>query len=111
MRVVRVAAAQLGPVARDESREHVVERMLALLHQAHSFGAQLVAYPELALTTFFPRWYFEEQEEIDAFFEREMPSSATKPLFDEAQRLDIGFSLGFAELVTGADGASHHYNS
>ena len=111
MRVVRVAAAQLGPVARDESREHVVERMLALLHQAHSFGAELVAYPELALTTFFPRWYFEEQEEIDAFFEREMPSSATKPLFDEAQRLGIGFSLGFAELVTGADGASHHYNS
>ena len=110
MRVLRVGAAQLGPVARDESREHVVERMLALLHEAHGFGAELVVYPELALTTFFPRWYFEDQADIDVFFEREMPSAATKPLFDEAQRLGIGFSLGYAELTEGASGV-HHYNA
>ena len=36
-----------------------------------------------------------------------MPSPATKPLFDEARGLGIGFSLGFAELTP--DG--HHYNS
>jgi len=35
------------------------------------------------------------------------PSPATKPLFDEAKALGIGFSLGFAELTP--DG--HHYNS
>jgi N-carbamoyl-D-amino-acid hydrolase len=110
MRNVRVAAAQMGPVARSEPREHVVERLLALLHRAHGFGAELVVYPELALTTFFPRWYFEDPAEVDAFFEREMPSAATKPLFDEAQRLGTGFSLGFAELAHEEDGA-HHYNS
>jgi predicted amidohydrolase len=105
--VLQIAAAQLGPIARTDTREEVVERLLALLREAHAHGAELVVYPELALTTFFPRWYFDGQDEIDAFFEREMPSAATKPLFDEAQRLGVGFSLGYAELTD--DG--HHYNS
>ena len=105
-RVVRVAAAQLGPIARDESREVVVARLIAMLHDAHDQGAQLVAYPELVLTTFFPRWYFENWDDVDAWFEREMPSAATKPLFDEAQRLGIGFTLGYAEIDAG-----HRYNT
>jgi predicted amidohydrolase len=106
-RTVHVAAAQMGPIARDESRDDVVDRLLALLRTAHERGAQLVVYPELALTTFFPRWYLDDADEIDAWFEREMPSAATKPLFDEAKRLGVGFCLGYAELTP--DG--HHYNS
>jgi hypothetical protein len=106
-RTVTVAAAQLGPIARDESREHVVARLLDLLRDAHSHGAELVVFPELALTTFFPRWYSEDQAEIDSWFETEMPSPATKPLFDTAAELGVGFCLGYAELTP--DG--HHYNS
>jgi hypothetical protein len=106
-RIVTVGAAQLGPVARAETREHVVERMLTLLHQAHDARCDVVAFPELALTTFFPRYYMEDRAEIDGWFESEMPSPATKPLFDEAKALGIGFCLGFAELTP--DG--HHYNS
>jgi predicted amidohydrolase len=106
-RVVTVAAGQLGPVARTDTRESVVDRLLVLLRQAAAAGCQLVVFPELALTSFFPRWYIEDQAEIDAWFETEMPGPATKPLFDEAQALHIGFSLGYAELTP--DG--HHYNS
>jgi hypothetical protein len=102
-----VGAAQLGPIGRTESRLRVVERLLALLHQAKERGAELVVFPELALTTFFPRWYFGDQKEIDAYFERDMPNEATAPLFAEAKRLGIGFSLGYAELTP--DG--HHYNT
>jgi N-carbamoyl-D-amino-acid hydrolase len=102
-----VAAAQLGPVARSESREEVVERLLQHLRRAAEEGSQLVVYPELALTTFFPRWFFESQSEIDAYFETSMPGPAIRPLFDEARRLRIGFSLGYAELTP--DG--HHYNT
>jgi predicted amidohydrolase len=105
--MLSVAAAQLGPIARDEPREHVVSRLLALLHEAYDGGAELVVYPELALTTFFPRWYSEDQAELDAWFEIEMPSPATKPLFDEARALGVGFCLGYAELTP--DG--HRYNS
>jgi N-carbamoyl-D-amino-acid hydrolase len=81
----------------------VVKRLLDLLHRAKSHGCDLLVFPELALTTFFPRWWMEDQSEIDAFFEREMPGPETRPLFDEARRLGIGFYLGYAELVAEGD--------
>ena len=99
-RVVTVGAAQLGPIQRADARPQVVKRLLDLLHQAKSHGCDLVVFPELALTTFCPRWWMEDQTEIDAYFEREMPGPETLPLFDEARRLGIGFYLGYAELVT-----------
>ena len=106
-RIVTVGAGQLGPIARDEPRDEVVARLLELLRQAKGHGCELVVFPELALTSFFPRWYIEDQAELDGFFEPEMPGPATKPLFDEAQSLGVGFSLGYAELTP--DG--HHYNT
>ena len=65
MRVVTVAAAQMGPIQKADTREAVVERMCNLMREAKGQGADLVAYPELALTTFFPRWLSEDQAEID----------------------------------------------
>ena len=99
-----VGAAQLGPIMRSERRSAVVDRLLRLLHQAHEHRVELLVYPELALTTFFPRWNLDRQDEIDSFFERAMPNDATRPLFEEAKKLGIGFSLGYAEL-TPDDGA------
>jgi len=98
-RPLTVGAAQLGPIQRADGRPQVVKRLLDLLHQAKAHGCDLVVFPELALTTFFPRWWMEDQAEIDAFFEREMPGPETSPLFEEAQRLGIGFCLGYAELA------------
>ncbi|MGI8664110.1 MAG: N-carbamoyl-D-amino-acid hydrolase [Acidimicrobiales bacterium] len=106
MREIVVAAAQMGPVGRHEPRADVVERLLALLHRAHGRDAQLVVFPELALTTFFPRWDM-KGDELDSFYETEMPGTDTKPLFDEAANLGVGFALGFAELTP--DG--HRYNT
>src|SRR6185503_3351677 len=97
-RIITVGAAQLGPIQRADGRARVVARMLELLRQAAEHKCNLVVFPELALTTFFPRWWMTDQEEIDGFFEREMPSNETAPLFSEAQRLGVGFSLGFAEI-------------
>ena len=84
--------------------------MIELMREAKALGAQLVVFPELALTTFFPRWYMEDQDEIDAFFETEMPSEETLPLFQESAKLEIGFYLGYAELVE-EGGQTHHYNT
>jgi predicted amidohydrolase len=109
-RLITVGAAQLGPIARQDSRGLVVKRLLDLLGQAQGRGCDLVVFPELALTTFFPRWWMAEQAEIDAFFEREMPGPETRPLFDEAARLGIAFCLGYAELVR-AGGALRRYNT
>ena len=118
-REVVVGAAQLGPIARDEPRGQVVERLLALLRRAGELGCDLVVYPELALTTFFPRWYLDDggpggraaiggdTTELDSYFETEMPGPETKRLFDEAKHLGVGFCLGYAELTP--DG--HRYNT
>jgi predicted amidohydrolase len=108
-RWLRVAAAQLGPIARHEPRGEVVDRLLLLLRQAASANAELVVYPELALTTFFPRWFVEGEDDLDldSFYETEMPGPETKRLFDEAKSLGIGFCLGYAELTP--DG--HRYNT
>jgi len=104
-RRLRLAAAQLGPIQRDDSKEAVVARLIGLLREAHAGGARLVVFPELALTTFFPRYWMDDPAEIDRYYEAAMPSPATQPLFDEAARLGVGFQLGYAELVQ--DGTVH----
>jgi len=93
------AAAQLGPIAKDEPRASAVARMIVMMREARERGATLVVFPELALTTFFPRWFMEDEADIDRWFETEMPSRETQPLFDEAVRLGIGFHLGYAEIT------------
>jgi predicted amidohydrolase len=106
-REVVVAAAQMGPVAKADARADVVERLIALLRAAHHRGAELVVFPELALTTFFPRWAIDDVVELDGYFETHMPGPATQPLFDEAKRLGVGFQLGYAEVTP--DG--HRFNT
>ena len=98
-RLLNVAAAQLGPVQRKDDRKSVVSRLLELLREAHSKKVELVVFPELALTTFFPRWFVDDITQADHWYETEMPSAITKPLFDEAKKLNIGFCLGYAELT------------
>jgi predicted amidohydrolase len=109
-RLLTVGAAQLGPIARNDSRKAVVTRLLDLMRRAHAMNCDLVVYPELALTSFFPRWWMEDQEEIDSFFEHEMPSPETMPLFEEAKRCRMGFYLGFAERTV-EDQKVRYYNA
>ena len=92
-----LAAAQLGPIQRAEGREVAVGRMVRLMERAHRRGAEAVVFPELALTTFFPRWYQEDVAAADRWFETALPSPATAPLFAAAGRLGLGFHLGYAE--------------
>jgi N-carbamoyl-D-amino-acid hydrolase len=107
MRMIKVAAAQLGPIQKAETRQAVVARMRALLQQASAQGCDLIVYPELALTTFFPRWYFADRADADIWFEREMPSPATRPLFDAAKAAGMAMSFGYAELTP----EGRHFNT
>lgn len=109
-RLITVGAAQFGPVQRAESKAQVVRRLITLLQEAHGRGCDLVVFTEVALTAFFPHWYMTDPAELDAYFEQEMPSPATQPLFDEARRLGIGFHLGYAELAW-EGGEKRHYNT
>ena len=105
-RFLTVAAAQMGPVQRDHTRGQVVPRLIAMLREAHGMGAELVVFPELALTTFFPRWFVDDIGQADHWYERAMPNADTQPLFDEAKRLGVGFCLGYAFI----DAAGRRWN-
>jgi predicted amidohydrolase len=109
-RKLRAAVAQLGPIHLADTRTAVVKRLTALMRDAHARGAEFVVFPELALTTFFPRYWMTDQNEIDRFFEREMPGSESRPLFNLARELGVGFYLGYAEL-TQEKGELHRYNT
>jgi predicted amidohydrolase len=106
-RIVTVGAAQLGPIQRGDDRASVVARLLELLRQGAAAGCDLIVFPELALTTFFPRWFVEDITEADHWYETAMPSPVTAPLFEEAKRQSVGFCLGYAELTP--DG--HRFNT
>lgn len=98
MREIVIGGAQMGPIQKADTREGVVARMIALLEQAKGAGCDLVVFPELCLTTFFPRWYMDDGD-VETWFEREMPNAATRPLFEAARRAGIAISFGYAELT------------
>jgi len=106
-RILKIGAAQSGPIQKDENRDSAVARLLDMMKQAKSENCGMVVFTELALTTFFPRHYVEDRAEMDVWFEATMPNPATQPLFDYARDNAIGFSLGYAELTP--DG--QHFNT
>lgn len=124
LRLVTVAAAQMGPNQRSDSREAVLSRMLTLLASAAAQGARLVVFPELALTTFFPRHQIDDPAEKAAFFEPEstsqphaiVDSPRVRPLFDRARELGTDLYLGYAERWTeekegGGESTTTDYNT
>jgi len=105
-----LAVCQTGPVQRAAARAETVARLVSLLERAAAAGAELAVFPEMALTTFFPRWQLDDPEELDGFYETRMPGPATQPLFDAARRLGVGFALGHAELSE-VGGRKRRFNS
>lgn len=97
---IGLAVAQMGPVHLTDTRAAVVARLTAMMREAASRGARMVVFPELALTTFFPRYWYDDDAYVnERFFEAQMPGPATQPLFDLARQLGIAFYLGYAELT------------
>ncbi|HET7386197.1 MAG TPA: N-carbamoyl-D-amino-acid hydrolase [Arthrobacter sp.] len=106
-RQFNLAVAQVGGIQPGEDRAAVVTRLIQLLEESHQRGAQFVVFPELTLTTFFPRYWEDDARKMDEYFETEMPSAEVKPLFDRAVELGVGFYLGYAERT----GEGQHFNT
>ncbi|ERM03646.1 hypothetical protein Q644_00560 [Brucella intermedia 229E] len=101
----------MGPVNSGEPPQtETVGRLLALLDQAADKGCDIAVFPELALSTFFPRSYLLNISDADGFYEHIMPSTDVQPLFDHAKRRRIGFSLGYAEIANDGEN-THRYNT
>jgi len=110
-RRLKIAAAQLGPLNLADTRTTATKRLVKMLRDAHCMGAKFVVFPELAFSTFFPRYWYEDQAETDRkFYELTIPSAETQPLFDEAKKLGIGFYIGYGEL-TQEEGRTRRFNT
>jgi len=72
--------------------------MSALLDQAKAQGVELVAYPEMALTTYFPK---KIRKDFDQFFETEVPPKALEPFLRRAKEAKIAVHVGFCEKADG----------
>jgi len=97
-RHLKVAAAQMGPNNEGTPREAIVERMLALLDAAIRDGVELIVYPEMALTTYFPKRI---RPDYDQFFETEVPPKALQPLLRRAAGARVAVHVGFCEKADG----------
>lgn len=106
-RPLTLAVAQSGPIQKAEGRQAVVARLCKMLSDAADAGADLVVFTELALTTFFPRYYEEDRADMDHWFEAQMPNPSVQPLFDMAKEKSVGFYLGYAELTP----EGQHFNT
>ncbi|KAI1500409.1 carbon-nitrogen hydrolase [Biscogniauxia marginata] len=118
-RLLTVAAAQLGPNNKDASRADILERLLRHMDNAAQQGVKLIAFPELALTTFFPVMLIDDQDEVSKYFESASASNPYgvletphgKPLVEKANSLGMDFYLGYAERWIDDDGESADFNT
>ena len=98
-RCLTIAVCQTGPIQRSASRAETVGRLVHLLEKAAAAGAEIAVFPEMALTTFFPRWRIDDTAEIEFLLRTVDAGPETQRLYDAAARLRIGFALGYCELV------------
>ena len=108
-RKIVLVAAQMGATHRTDERSHTLERMIRLLEQAASKGADVVLFPELAFTTFFARYLIEDPLELESWFEHGdiLNAPQTKALFDKSRELQVDIATGFAESTDDGE----HFNS
>jgi predicted amidohydrolase len=88
----------MGPNNEGMRREEIVERMLALLDLAIQDQVELIAYPEMSLTTYFPK---KIRTDFDQFFENEVPPKALEPLLRRAAQARVAVHVGFCEKADG----------
>jgi predicted amidohydrolase len=91
---VKVAAAQMGAINEGTTREECVDRMQGLLDQAIAEEVEILAYPELCLTPYFPKRI---RDDVEHFYETEMPNKAVEPLLERARAAGIAVHIGYAE--------------
>ncbi len=102
-----LGVAQVGGIDLAEERPVVVRRLVEMMKEASARGATFVVFPELTLTTFFPRHWFNGDSEVDQYFEESMPNDDVLPLFECSRKLNVGFYLGYAELTR----EGRHFNT
>lgn len=102
-RYVKVAAAQMGPNNESMRVKEIIDRMLALMDQAAAEQVEILAYPEMALSTYFPKRI---RTDYDQFFVDAIPPKALSELLARARAAGIVCHIGLCEKV-----GARHFNT
>jgi hypothetical protein len=94
-------AAQLGPIHLADTRETSSSASSPLMREAWP-GARFVF--QTRPHDLFPRWWMDDQAEVDRRFFRRRAVTGHQPLFDEGWRLGVGTTSGYGRLISEADG-------
>jgi predicted amidohydrolase len=100
-RTIKVAAAQTGPVRREDMRPGI-EVACRMVKEAASQGGDIICFSELFLTPFFPN---QLRPDYEHFF-LQLPNPVTDPLIETAGRHNIALILPFGEKA-----GQSYYNS
>src|SRR5215813_15578745 len=100
-RTIKVAAAQTGPVLGEDMRPGI-EVACQIVNDAASKRSDIICFPELFLTPFFPN---QLRSDYEHFFLR-LPNQVTEPLVETARRHNIALILPFGEKA-----GQYYYNS
>jgi len=98
---ITVAAAQTGPVLSDDIAGGV-RAACAMIEEAADRGADIICFPELFLTPFFPNRL---EADVSRWF-MELPDSKVQPMFDSARRAGLAMIFPYGERH-----GNHCYNS
>jgi len=80
-------------------KSHYLGRITHFITRASEEKCDVVVFPELCLTGFFPLFYIEDKNLLDRFFERDgTHSGAVKSVLLEAEKKKISIYFGYAEI-------------
>ncbi|MCP5151948.1 MAG: carbon-nitrogen hydrolase family protein [Ectothiorhodospiraceae bacterium] len=100
-RTITVAAAQTGPVLTDDLSAQVAPAC-EMIDQAARQGADVICFPEVFMTPFFPNRLIDD---FDKYF-LTLPDPLTDPIFERAARHSMAMVFPYAERC-----GSHYYNA
>ena len=95
-RKITVAAAQTGPVLSEDMRP-AAQAACGMIEEAAAKGVEIVCFPEVFLTPFFPA---QLRQDYEHFF-LELPSPITEPFLGLAREKGIAVIFGFGERAGG----------
>lgn len=83
----------------DLIREYNLNRMEVMMEQSVRQGANLIVFPELALTSFFPYFWITDDDLLMKFFET--TNKWKNLVYKKAKELNLATAFGYAEKING----------
>lgn len=85
----------------EKIKQEQISRMCEIIRSCATRGVNFIIFPELALTSFFPYFHFEDETTLNKYFEKgNITKGVAREMFMLAKKLNIALGFGYAELTS-----------